>query len=178
MSYLSKERRRAVIKTKYIVVIVKDFNSVQDPIIVDNVKVEYVSVGQQFHEKQFKGQRPTHVINRTYLPALEVSYGKQRVKEWFDYIESQTRGAIWNDRMGGRLNFGDDPYSRYNEFGRKDLSQIKHRLNSIEERILKTESNGALLDRKIEELRKDLRDNSLDIEDIFKELREINARNF
>lgn len=110
---------------------------------------------------------------------------KEQVNQHIKFLDRNYEGweDLWNfdamlNERDERLYFGDDPYAKYNEFPRRELSQVKHRLNSMEERILEMESRETLLDFRIEELQGDLRDNSLDIEDIFKELREINARNF
>lgn len=70
---------------KYIVIIVDKLDDIHDPIIIDDVKIEYVSVGQQFHGRHFRGMRPTHVIDRS------------KVRRWFGYMEDMTKQAEWTD---------------------------------------------------------------------------------
>lgn len=71
---------------KYIVIIVDNLNdNIREPVIIDDVKIEYVPVGQQFHGRHFRGQRPTHVIDRS------------KVRKWFVYMEKTTAQAEWVD---------------------------------------------------------------------------------
>lgn len=68
---------------KYIVIIVDKLDDTHKPIIVGDIKIEYVAVGQQFHGRHFRGKRPTHVIDRS------------KVRKWFDYMERVTTQAEW-----------------------------------------------------------------------------------
>ena len=74
---------------KYIVIIVDELDDItREPIVIDDVKIEYVSVGQQFHGRHFRGHRPTHVIDRS------------KVRKWFEYIEKTTEQSAWIDGRG------------------------------------------------------------------------------
>lgn len=63
---------------KYIVIIVDKIDDTHRPITIDDTSIEYVSVGQQFHGRHFRGNRPTHVIDRS------------KVRKWFEYMERMT----------------------------------------------------------------------------------------
>lgn len=85
---------------KYIVIVVNDLSIYPRHIIVDDIKIEYVAVGHQFHGRHFRGKRPTHVVDRTYYPALERIHGKDRVREWYDYFNEMTYQAIRSNGEG------------------------------------------------------------------------------
>lgn len=65
----------------YIVIIVKNREDVKQSVEFENIKVEYVSIGTIFHGRQFKGTRPTHVIDQS------------KVSGWYEHL----RKGVNND---------------------------------------------------------------------------------
>jgi len=66
---------------KYVIVVVKDFKDKRPTMEFDDLKVEYVSIGEQFHGRHFKGKRPTHVIDYSGVP------------KWYEYFDGATKYA-------------------------------------------------------------------------------------